>query len=146
MTRLVGLGSTLLALVTRSAGSRAGERPQAAFAARDETTVLAELFGSAPAQVSSAIRIDVASFIADGAVVPLQVSVDTLHDVSSIAVIAPRNPVLLVAHFELHPRALPEVATRIKLAMTQEIVVAAQTSAGVLLNRRRVEVARGGCA
>lgn len=67
--------------------------------------------------------------------------------VTAIHILAEKNPVPRVATFHLTPRAgRAEVATRIRLATTQRILVLAETSAGAVHRaEREVIVILGAC-
>ncbi len=67
--------------------------------------------------------------------------------VTTIHILAEKNPVPRVATFHLTPRAgRAEVATRIRLATTQRILVLAETSAGAVHRaEREVIVILGAC-
>jgi sulfur-oxidizing protein SoxY len=81
------------------------------------------------------VKLEIAQLVDNGNTVPITVSVDhpmTASDhVSSIAVFNQRNPQREVATFTLGPRAgKAQVATRIRLATSQQLVAVARLSDG----------------
>jgi len=97
--------------------------PQAAFAARTAEDALRELFGGAAPEPSDRIRIALPDVAEDGAVVPL------------------------IARFEFGEGALTDsLATRIKLAESEHVIVVVQTPERLYSARRQVEVLIGGCS
>lgn len=134
------LGLPLLGFASRAWATR----PQASFAAAGFDEAFAALPGEGAATLSPVIDIELPALAEDGSTVPLAVRVD-LAGVRGLSVLGSRNPVPLIAHFELAPEVLPALQTRIKLAESSDVVVVAETAEGRLFNRRRIEVARGGC-
>lgn len=94
---------------------------------------------------SNQIQIRVPATAENGAVVPVRVSTE-LANVKSIAIIVPNNPTPLIASFELTPAALPEVATRMKMAADSDVVAIVVTGAGVYTSKVPVTVNIGGCS
>jgi sulfur-oxidizing protein SoxY len=97
------------------------------------------------------IAMDMATLSENGNSVDIGVTVDspwTAQDrVTAIHILAEKNPVPRVARFALSPRAgRAQVATRIRLATTQNVLVLAETSAGqVHRASREVIVILGAC-
>jgi sulfur-oxidizing protein SoxY len=90
--------------------------------------------GGAPVQRGK-VKLEIAQLVDNGNTVPLTVTVDhpmTASDhVSSIAVFNQRNPQREVATFTLGARAgKAQVATRIRLATSQQLVAVARLSDG----------------
>lgn len=120
--------------------------PQAAFAARAAEDALRELFGAAAIEPSDRIRIALPDVAEDGAVVPLTVETD-LEPVRSIVVVTEKNPVPLIARFDFGEGALTDtLATRIKLAESEHVIVVVQTPERLYSARRHVDVLIGGCS
>jgi sulfur-oxidizing protein SoxY len=125
--------------ITRRAAlalSAAAALPAAAIAQQEETFEAAEraiLAGRRPR--ADGITIDMEGLSENGNSVDIALSVDsptTAEDhVTAIHILAEKNPVARVARFGLTPRAgQAVVATRIRLATTQTILVLAETSRG----------------
>lgn len=97
------------------------------------------------------ITIDLPEIAENGNTVPLSIKVDspmTADDyVSAIRVIADGNPNAGVVQFHLTPMSgRAEVATRIRLNATENVIVLAKTSTGTLYTARQsVKVTVGGC-
>jgi sulfur-oxidizing protein SoxY len=97
------------------------------------------------------ISIELPEIAENGNTVPLSVSVDAPmtadNYVSEIMVVSEGNPNPGVATFQLTPMSgKAQVATRIRLAATQNIVVVAKTSTGQFFTGQKlVKVTIGGC-
>jgi len=108
-------------------------------------------FTGGKATESGKIAIDLPDIAENGNTVPLAIKVDsptTAEDyVSEIRVIADGNPNPGIVKFHLTPMAgRAEVATRIRLNSTENVIVLARTSTGKLYaDRRMVKVTVGGC-
>jgi sulfur-oxidizing protein SoxY len=140
------LRRTLIALPVAAAGTaRAQHAPPGAF----EAAEAALLKGRAARQGGIAIEMPVLS--ENGNSVDIAVSVDSpmsaADHVTAIHILAERNPYPHVASFHLSRRAgRAAVATRIRLATTQQIVVLAESSTGeVRRTAREVIVILGAC-
>ena len=140
-TLLTMLASPLLHLLP---GMAAAARPDPAFDADGVEATLRELFGTVDIPESDQIRIEVTGLAEDGSVVPVVIETD-LPGVSAISLIATKNPVRLVARFELGHDTNGFVATRIKLAETSEVLAIVETGGALFLARKTVEVILGGC-
>jgi len=106
---------------------------QSASAESFEAAVAAIIAGRTP--IDDGIAIDMPPLSENGNAVDLAIKVaspTTLEDhVTAIHILAEKNPYPRVATFSLTPRAgRAEVATRIRLATTQTILVLAETNQG----------------
>jgi sulfur-oxidizing protein SoxY len=139
---LAVLVSAPLTMITRWCA--AATRPQVAFSQDDVEAAITALSAGAKPLASDKIRIGVARLAENGAVVPLKVDVD-LPNVRTIAILATKNPVPLIARFDLAAGTRAFIATRVKLAESSEILALVETEAGWYLARQTVEVTIGGC-
>jgi sulfur-oxidizing protein SoxY len=144
--------AVIAAPLAATAASAAARRRASAQAAPTESFVAAEqaiLAGRTP--IASGVTIDMPHLSENGNSVDLAVRVEsptTAEDhVTAIHILAEKNPYPRVASFGLSPRAgRAEVATRIRLATTQTILVLAETSRGqVHRASREVIVVLGAC-
>jgi sulfur-oxidizing protein SoxY len=108
-------------------------------------------FTGGKATESGRITIDLPEIAENGNTVPLAIKVDspmTADDyVSEIRVIADGNPNPGIVKFHLTPMAgRAEVATRVRLNSTENVIVVAKTSTGKFYAERKVvKVTVGGC-
>ena len=115
----------------------------------DAKNKLAELTGGAPLK-DGRIDIDVPPYTQYGKQVRIAVSVDSPMSagdrVKALHVLAERNPVPEVASYHFGPLAgEARISTRIRVARTQILVVAAEMSDGAFhVGKARCKVARGG--
>lgn len=125
--------------------ARAQSAPEETFA-EAERAILA---GRAP--LASGIELEMPALSENGNSVDLAIRVESpmtgADHVTAIHVLSERNPVPRVATIALTPRAgRAEVATRIRLATTQRILVLAETSGGqVHRASREIIVILGAC-
>lgn len=132
------LASTMASDVNRSRSAESFEEAQRAL-----------LAGRTP--LAGGIELDVPKLSENGNSVDVLIKVDsamTREDhVRAIHVLSEQNPFPRVATFNLTPRAgRAEVATRIRLATTQNIVVLAETSRGTVHRaEQEVIVILGAC-
>ncbi len=136
----LGAGGAALAV----AGGAADATPQEAAEA------IAKFTGGKTAAPGK-IAIDLPEIAENGNTVPLSIALDspmTADDhVSDILVVAEANPRPTVVTFHLTPMSgRAEVATRIRLAATENVTVVARTSKGELfMAEKPVKVTIGGC-
>ena len=122
---------------------------QASDAGAFEAVLRALLAGRTPRDAG--VTIDMPTLSENGNSVDVAITVDSpmsaADHVRAIHLLAEKNPVPQVASFHLTPRAgRAAVATRIRVATTQSIVVLAETSTGALLRaEREVVVVLGAC-
>ena len=80
----------------------------------------------------------------NGAVVPVSVTT-TLADVTSISFLVSENPVALVATYRIPTGTLPNVANRIKMAKTSNVIVVVEAGGKLYSANKEVKVTVGGC-
>ena len=111
---------------------------------------IAKFTGGKPAELGR-IAIDLPEIAENGTAVPLSVTVEspmTATDrVTDVLVLADGNPNPRVAAFHFSPMsARAEVATRIRLNATENVIVVARTGEGRFYTaRKEVKVTIGGC-
>jgi sulfur-oxidizing protein SoxY len=115
-----------------------------------EEALSALLAGATP--IEGKITIELPDVAENGNFVPLSVAVDSpMTDadyIKTIHILSTSNPVARVASFHLSPiNGVAKVQSRMRLAKTQDVVVLAQQSNGVVLVATAlVKVTIGGCA
>ncbi|PWS37761.1 hypothetical protein DFH01_00100 [Falsiroseomonas bella] len=139
----------VLPLAVAATGAAAQSAVQSAASENFAAAERAILAGRTP--IAGGIEIDMPPLSENGNSVDLSIRVDspmTEDDhVAAIHILSERNPFPRVARFALSPRAgRAEVATRIRLATTQTILVLAETSKGQVHRAgREVIVVLGAC-
>ena len=134
-----------MAMLSLSCGPLAGQATEPAW-----QQALKALIGDAK-PVEGKVTLELPEIAENGNTVPLTVSVEspmTASDyVKAIHVMATENPQPGVATFRFTPLSgKASVATRIRLAKTQEVIGLAELGDGkVLIGRRTVKVTIGGC-
>ncbi len=118
--------------------------PKNAFEAKNVGDALSALYGSSNAADSGEIKIKAPDIAENGAVVPI--TVDTaLGNVESISVIAEKNPVPLVASYDMGPSAGGYVSMRIKMGKTSDVVAVVKSGGKLYRAAKEVKVTIGGC-
>ena len=119
--------------------------------AKNDADEAIKKFTGGKVPVQGKVKLDLPEIAENGNTVPLSIVVDspmTADDhVSDIMVVAEANPRPGLAVFHLTPQSgRAEVATRIRMAATQNIVVVAKTSKGQFFTeQKQVKVTIGGC-
>lgn len=134
----------LAAVYTLPQKALALARPDKAFTSDKLQDVLTQLYGTAEYTPSEAFNFKAPEIAENGAVVPLDISVDAA--VKNVAVLVEENPAPLAAYFELSPQSVSRVATRIKMGASSMVHAVAQTADGKLIGTaKEVKVTIGGC-
>lgn len=129
----------------------AGGRPALADPEADEDALVKRLAGGMAA-VSPRVHLEMPASFSNGYSVPMTLTVDSpmteADHVRLVRVIAPRNPIVMVATFRFTPRGgRAAVTTRIRLSQPQNVLAVAEMSDGALLMARTwVKVETDGCA
>jgi sulfur-oxidizing protein SoxY len=140
----------ILALGAAGAALAVGAGSPATATPAEAAAEIAKFTGGTTPQ-RGRISIDLPEIAENGNTVPLSITIDspmTADDhVSDIMVVAEGNPRPGLATFHLTPLSgRAEVATRIRMAATENIVVVAKTSKGQFFTeQKQVKVTIGGC-
>lgn len=118
--------------------------PEKAFSETAAADAMKDLFGTDQTTASDQVTMKVPQIAENGAVVPVTITT-TLEDVESISIVVEKNPRPLAATFELQPGTLPEVASRIKMGQTSDVMAVVKTKSGLFSTTKEVKVTIGGC-
>lgn len=118
--------------------------PEAAYKEKELPGALKVLLGSDAAEESGDIKIKAPDIAENGAVVPITVSTG-MSDIESITVLAPNNPVPLIANFNLGEGATGFVSTRIKMGKSGDVVAVVKSGGKLYSSKKSVKVTIGGC-
>jgi sulfur-oxidizing protein SoxY len=138
-----------LALSLGTAAAWAGARRARATPSEAETEITKFTGGKQPAE--GRIAIDLPEIAENGTAVPLAVTVESpmiqADHVTDVLVVADGNPNPRVATFHFTPLSgRAEVATRIRLNATENVIVVARTGDNRFYTaRKEVKVTIGGC-
>jgi sulfur-oxidizing protein SoxY len=117
--------------------------PEDAFKQKDGKEAIRLLYGRT-AEPSDKIKLDAPEIAENGAVVPISVST-SLSDVTTIAFVVPENPNVLAAYYKFPQGTLPNVASRLKMAKTSNVIVIVESGGKLFSATREVKVTVGGC-
>ncbi|KAA6187797.1 thiosulfate oxidation carrier protein SoxY [Thiohalocapsa marina] len=146
-TGLLGLGAIASplaftgALIPRTAGA---SWPSEAFDASALSDAEQRLFDGRPIQDSTELSISAPDIAENGRVVPVGVRI-ALPNANQFALFAAKNPTPLLARVHLTPAVAPEVALRVKLDETTELIAIAEADGQLYRTSRSVKVTGGGC-
>lgn len=135
----------LLAILALPRALLAAAWPEDAFHSTAASEALIGLLGTDKTTPSDDIELSAPLVAEDGTIVPITVAT-TLPDVKSISVVVVNNPRPLAISFDLAAETLPEIACRIKMAETSEVMAVVDTASGIFSTSTSVKVTLGGCA
>jgi sulfur-oxidizing protein SoxY len=118
--------------------------PKQAFQAKSAADALSAVYGMSGAPVSGEVSIKAPDIAENGAVVPITVQTG-LDGVQSISVIAEKNPVPLIATYEMGPSTEGYVSMRIKMGKTSDVIAVVKANGKLYEARKAVKVTIGGC-
>jgi sulfur-oxidizing protein SoxY len=117
--------------------------PEEAFKQKDGKEAIKLLYGRT-AEPSDRIKLDAPEIAENGAVVPMSVST-SLPEVTSVAFVVPENPNVLAAYYRIPKGSMPNVANRLKMAKTSNVIVIVESGGKLFSATREVKVTVGGC-
>ncbi len=135
----LGLVGTALAL-PRVVFARAIE----AFKAESVDGVLSNLLGDMPIETTDRIKFKIPDIAENGAVVPVQIST-SIEGVEKIYLLIDNNPTPLSAVFDIGPKAMADISTRVKVGESSKARVVLKTSNKAYMTEKEVKVTIGGC-
>jgi sulfur-oxidizing protein SoxY len=138
-TAAVALGAGLL-----TPHALLAEWNEAAFKEKDVDAAIKAMTGSASSEESDKIHIKAPDIAENGGVVPVSVTSD-LEGVTDILILAPNNPVPMVAAFSLGEGAEAFARTNIKMGKTGDVVAVVKAGDKTYTARKAVKVTIGGC-
>jgi sulfur-oxidizing protein SoxY len=139
---LIGLGSLPFGLAPAYAAAN-DKYPEEAFKQKSDAEAIKALYGKT-AEASDKVKLDAPEIAENGAVVPVSVST-TLADVTSISFLVAENPVALVASYGIPAGTVPNIANRIKMAKTSNVIVVVEAGGKLYSATKEVKVTVGGC-
>jgi sulfur-oxidizing protein SoxY len=150
--RLILKGAAVLALtgfagirfdLTRAFAAANDKYPEDAFKQKNSDEAIKALYGK-PAEASDKVKLDAPEIAENGAVVPVSVS-STLADVTSISILVAENPNALIASYKIPSGTIPNVANRIKMAKTSNVIAVVEAGGKLYSASKEVKVTVGGC-
>src|SRR5271170_1947673 len=139
---LAGLGIVVLLPPTAFAAAN-DKYPEEAFKQKDGKEAIKLLYGRT-AEPSEKIKLDAPEIAENGVVVPISVST-SLADVTSIAFVVPENPNVLAAYYRIPQGTMPNVANRLKMAKTSNVIAIVESGGKLFSATKEVKVTVGGC-
>ncbi len=117
---------------------------EAAFKEKDVNAAIKAMTGSASSEESDKIHIKAPDIAENGGVVPVSVTSD-IEGVTDILILAPNNPVPMVAAFALGEGAEAFARTNIKMGKTGDVVAVVKAGDKTYTAKKAVKVTIGGC-
>jgi sulfur-oxidizing protein SoxY len=139
---LAGLGFISFRPATAVAAAN-DKYPEDAFQQKDGREAIKLLYGRT-AEPSDKIKLDAPEIAENGAVVPIAVTT-TLTEVTSVSFLVPENPNVLAAYYKIPPGTMPNVANRLKMAKTSNVIVIVEAGGKLYSATKEVKVTVGGC-
>ena len=150
--RLILQGAAVLALIatggirfglTPAVAAADAKYPEDAFKQKNSDDAIKALYGKT-AEASDKIKLDAPEIAENGAVVPVAVS-STLADVTSISILVAENPNALVASYRIPAGTMANVANRLKMAKTSNVIAVVEAGGKRYSATKEVKVTVGGC-
>src|SRR6195952_966999 len=150
--RLILQGAAMLALIgvagirfdLAPALAAANDKyPEDAFKQKNSEDAIKALYGKV-AEASDKVKLDAPEIAENGAVVPISVS-STLADVTSISILVAENPNALAASYRIPAGTMPNVASRLKMAKTSNVIALVEAGGKLYSASKEVKVTVGGC-
>jgi len=94
--------------------------------------------------LSDKINLKIPTIAENGAVVPLTVT-SSLENVEQVSIFVEKNPIPLVALFNLSPNVDTFVSARVKMAKTSNVIVIIKAQSRLYRTQKKVKVTIGGC-
>lgn len=141
---LIQSGLGLAALLAAPRALLAAVWPENAFASSTASQAMSALFGTDKVTETSAITLSAPEIAENGAVVPVSVET-TLQNVESVSIVVEKNPRPLAVSFEIPAGTMPDVACRIKMGETSNVLAVVKTPEGLFSASKEVKVTIGGC-
>jgi sulfur-oxidizing protein SoxY len=142
MVALAGLGAAKFGLLPAFAAAN-DKYPEDAFKQKNSEDAIKSLYGKI-AEPSDKVKLDAPEIAENGAVVPISVS-STLADVTSISILVAENPNALAASYKIPAGTLPNVANRLKMAKTSNVIAVVEAGGKLYSATKEVKVTVGGC-
>lgn len=118
--------------------------PKEAFEAKEMGPAMTALLGGTQTTEDAGIEVKAPDIAENGAVVPVTVSTQ-MEGVETITILAPNNPLPVIAHFILGAGCRPFASTRIKMGKTGDVVGVVKVGGKLLSAKKEVKVTIGGC-
>jgi sulfur-oxidizing protein SoxY len=139
---LIGLAGIRFGLAPAFAAAN-DKYPEDAFKQKNSEDAIKALYGKS-AEASDKIKLDAPEIAENGAVVPVAVS-STLADVTSISILVAENPNALAASYRIPAGTVPNVANRLKMAKTSNVIAVVEAGGKLYSASKEVKVTVGGC-
>jgi sulfur-oxidizing protein SoxY len=139
---LIGLGN--LSFGAEPARAAANDKyPEEAFKQKSEADAIKALYGKT-AEPSDKVKLDAPEIAENGGVVPISVTT-TLDKVTSISFLVAENPNALAASYKIPDGTMPNVANRLKMAKTTNVIAIVEADGKLYSATKEVKVTVGGC-
>ena len=143
-TSMSGSAAAAAAVGLLSPQALLAEWNEAAFKEKDVNAAIKAMTGSDASEESDKIHIKAPDIAENGAVVPVSVTSD-IEGASEILILAPNNPVPLIAAFTLGEDAAAFARTNIKMGKTGDVVAIVKAGDKNFTAKKAVKVTIGGC-
>ena len=117
---------------------------EAAFKEKDVDAAIKAMTGSASSEESDKIHIKAPDIAENGGVVPVSIT-SSIEGSTEILILAPNNPVPMVAAFTLGEGAEAFARTNIKMGKTGDVVAVIKAGDKTYTAKKAVKVTIGGC-
>ena len=118
--------------------------PKASFDITDLNESIKSVYGHNDLSETTKVKLKAPDIAENGAIVPINVKT-SLKNVESIMIFVENNPQPLSSGYNLTPKSLPVIGTRIKMGKTSKIIAAVKSEGKIFSASKEVKVTIGGC-
>jgi sulfur-oxidizing protein SoxY len=123
--------------------AKAGRWQQSWFSTRDLSDTF-KTMGIDEPTINTSIIVNTPDTAENGAFVGVSVK-SSLESTNAIAILVDKNPSVLAGYFEFGDIVNPELATKIKMAETSNVIALVKSNDKYFFNKKNVNVTLGGC-
>ena len=118
--------------------------PKTSFDITDLNESIKSVYGHNDLSETTKVQLKAPDIAENGAIVPINVKT-SLKNVESIMIFVENNPQPLSSGYNLTPKSLPIIGTRIKMGKTSKIIAAVKSKGKIFSASKEVKVTIGGC-
>ena len=118
--------------------------PKESFDITDLKDSIKSVYGHDDLSESSKVKLKAPDIAENGAIVPINIKT-SLKNVESIMLFVENNPQPLSSGYNLTPKSVPSIGTRIKMGKTSMVIAAVKSDGKIYSAAKEVKVTIGGC-
>jgi len=141
---LIAYFSSASSTLIYSTLAKATSWPVEKFIESEYSIALKKIIGDQNLLETDKINLKLPRIAENGAVVPLTIT-SSLGNIETFSILVEKNPIPLVAQFNLTETSEAYISARIKMAETSDVIIIAKADEQFYSSKQRVKVTIGGC-